>query len=629
MKPETEEDRKMNLRQVSKLRSLLGIIRIAAACFVLWGAVPTSLRAATITVCSTGDNGPGTLRAALASASNGDTIDLYSCAFGTILLTSGQLVVTNSVSIIGPGGNIVKISGNSSYRVFYVASNTTVTIAGLLITDGSASSGGGGIWNDQSTLTVSNCSVSGNYGGAGGGILNNSGTLTLTASTLSGNSAYVFAGTSYGAGIYNAGALSVIASTLSSNVNGYHYSYSTRGGGIFNLASITVTDCTFSGNADGFVGGGIYNYGGTGTVSASTLSGNSAPWGGAINNDASGLLTVINCALSGNLASGQSGGGIDNGGTATITVKNCTLSDNAASDRGGGIVNFGTMTVSASTLSGNSAVKGGGINNYLAVLTVSNSTISGNSATGQGGGILNTNGTLTVMACTLNGNSALNGGGILNAGPSAQMQIGNTILNAGDSGGNITNAPGTLVFLSRGYNLSSDPAGGHEESTGSGGLLSATGDIRNTDPMLGPLADNGGPTFTHALLPGSPATHQGKSFGLTADQRGFPRPYPNPCISNPPGGDGSDIGAFVVQTNCELVAFQTSAIQQIGSSKDLRLTFPTVLGSNYVVQTRSNMVSGSWTSLPGTNTGIGVVMQSIVTNALTAPQGFYRIQQLP
>ena len=85
----------------------------------------------------------------------------------------------------------------------------------------------------------------------------------------------------------------------------------------------------------------------------------------------------------------------------------------------------------------------------------------------------------------------------------------------------------------------------------------------------------------------------------------------------------------MAQTNCEFVAFQTTAIQRIGSSEDLRLTFPTVLGSNYVVQTRSNMVSGSWRSLPGTNTGIGVVIQYIVTNALTAPQGFYRIQQLP
>jgi hypothetical protein len=90
-----------------------------------------------------------------------------------------------------------------------------------------------------------------------------------------------------------------------------------------------------------------------------------------------------------------------------------------------------------------------------------------------------------------------------------------------------------------------------------------------------------------------------------------------------------DIGAFEVQQMCRSVVFEATAIKQIGTGNDLRLRYPTLSGNNYVVQTRSNMVSGSWTSLPGTNTGIGVIMQSIVTNALAAPQGFYRIQQRP
>lgn len=106
---------------------------------------------------------------------------------------------------------------------------------------------------------------------------------------------------------------------------------------------------------------------------------------------------------------------------------------------------------------------------------VSDSTISGNSATGNGGSIYNTQ-----------------------AGGSATLELGNAILNTGISGENIFNDGGTVT--SHGYNLSSDDGGGY---------LTASGDQINTDPLLGPLQDNGGPTFTHALLPGSPVIDTG------------------------------------------------------------------------------------------------------------------------
>ena len=90
---------------------------------------------------------------------------------------------------------------------------------------------------------------------------------------------------------------------------------------------------------------------------------------------------------------------------------------------------------------------------------------------------------------------------------------------------------------SNGYNLSNDDGGS---------ILTATGDRINTDPMLGPLQDNGGPTFTHALLPGSPAIDAGKNFAAgTTDQRGSGsvRTFDNASIANANGGDGTDIGA--------------------------------------------------------------------------------------
>jgi hypothetical protein len=239
--------------------------------------------------------------------------------------------------------------------------------------------------------------------------------------------------------------------------------------------------------------------------------------GGGIYNDRA-TLTVSSCTISGNSANGGGGGGIYNdgpGGSATLTITNCTISDNSAViGYGAGITNNGgTLTIANSTLSGNSAgFDGGGISNF-GVLTITNSTVSANSSLGDAGGIYNGNQTVTITNSTLSGNFCgtslyYHGGGIFNEG--GTVKIGGTILNAGPSGENIYNVNEYGPVISLGYNLSSDNGDGH---------LTATGDRINSDPMLGPLQNNGGPTFTHLPASNSPAIDAGDPI-LGMDQRG-------------------------------------------------------------------------------------------------------------
>ena len=223
---------------------------------------------------------------------------------------------------------------------------------------------------------------------------------------------------------------------------------------------------------------------------------------------------------------GNASGGIDNENNATLTITNCTISGNVAG-LGGGTFNNGMLTITSTTISGNFSSNGGAVyNSGGGTLTITNSTVSGNSAS-SGGGIFNI-AAFAITNSTLSSNSAALGGGIFST---ETVEIGNTILNAGKSGANIVNSGGTVT--SHGYNLSSDDGGG---------VLTGPGDQINTNPLLGPLQDNGGPTFTHALLPGSPAIDAGDPNFTPPpyyDQRGpnFSRVRDNRI----------DVGSFEVQ----------------------------------------------------------------------------------
>ena len=224
----------------------------------------------TLTVINTLDSGPGSLRAAIAAAGSGDTVDVSNLSGQTIDLTGGELVLNKSLTIQGPSApnSPVTIDGVSS-RVFEVdGSKTNVTLNSLDLigsigsADNPASAGaadgqGGAIWNGG-TLTLTACNLSGNQSATQGGAIWNGGTLTLTACNLSSNSCYGDAldSVALGGGIFNAytATATVTGSSLTDNVAG-------QGGGVYNDGTMTLSGSTVSGNVagNGGLGGGIFN----------------------------------------------------------------------------------------------------------------------------------------------------------------------------------------------------------------------------------------------------------------------------------------------------------------------------------------------------------------------------------
>lgn len=286
-------------------------------------------------------------------------------------------------------------------------------------------------------------------------------------------------------------------------------------------ANVTITGMTMRNGSGSGDGGAIYHCSGALTLEDVVLEGNSVRgpylngYGGAIYNCAGSFLTIIDSTIRNNSA--EVGGAICNGGI--LTILNSTFNDNTALQlRGGGaIFNYGTLHVSNGTFGGNTAAGGvgGAIHNgFLGGLVggaqIDNTTISGNTAAaGQPGG-----------------------GGIYNRF-GLPIYVQNTII-----ANNIPHNCGGAQLATEGFNLSSDQSCD----------LDGAGDLNGVDPALGPLQNNGGPTWTMALRFGSPAIDAGNRSGcrdwlgrrIATDQRGMPRP-------DPKEPRGCDIGAYESQ----------------------------------------------------------------------------------
>lgn len=465
-------------------------------------------------LCDTGSapflTGICTLRAAIQQANATVGPDAITLPAGVYTLTrvgtgedeadTGDLDITDDMTIIGANAATTIVDGLTFDRVFDILPGATVTIQDVTIQNGDTASvivvivGGGvtgigaGIRN-MGTLTLTDVDVKDNAAdeSAGGGIANQ-GSLTMSGGTISDNSAR-----DAGGGIFN---LDSGTATLN-NVTVSDNTVERRGGGIATLGSLTLTDSTVSGNTANRQGAGIFSGGGTLTLTTSTIRDN-----------------VLD-------APGSFGGGIYN--TGALTMDQSTIRDNTARKGGGGLFHSSdasTATLTKSTISGNTlalqGMGGGGIYNR-GPMSLTNVTITGNQApAGYGAAIRNNAGaTLQVVNSTIFNNVGINM--IHNLG-SATFK--NTIVGGG------TGTTTKSVVTSQGYNLESASSCGFTEPT----------DLVNTDPLLGPLQLNApGNTETHALLVGSPAVDAGTCAGAPAtDQRGVARPKGATC----------DIGAF-------------------------------------------------------------------------------------
>jgi uncharacterized repeat protein (TIGR01451 family) len=453
-------------------------------------------------------------------------------AGGGVRAFGGSLSLQNNTRVLG---NTAATAGGGIAIEFAIATPTTVTITGGLIDGNTANGswptwgGGGGLANldvnGAGSVRLNGVIISNNRapsGGDGGGIFNR-GTLLMTGGELRGNSALSGGGLANGTGTLTGG-------------------------------TATLTNVAIENNTAPFFGGGISNFtpAGSSVTSAVTLTGSTVrnnratgtganEGGGIVNGAASSLTVQGGSVIDGNTA-GTSAGGIRNDGTLILDMS--TVSNNSA-DIGGAIYTGGPATITGSTLSGNTADRVGAIRIVAgATTTITNSTLSGNTAMSAGGGAIDVSGTANLDGVTIAGNTGMPGG----ISSDGRVVILNSII-AGNQRpdaafSECTGLTGSIWQIGRTL-VGADP----------GCFIAAphpTGKVRTVNPadvftqVLGPLAANGGPTATHALLPGSIAIDAGDDIAPcpSTDQRGDPRPADG-------DGDGTapcDVGAYEQQT---------------------------------------------------------------------------------
>jgi parallel beta helix pectate lyase-like protein len=486
---------------------------------------------------------PCTLRAAIETVNGflpaGSTIDVPAAYSGAqaIKLTLGQLDLTRSQGIEstgGPGSATLEAQGAS--RVMQVAQGASVTLSGLTIGHGNPRGDGGGIRN-LGSLALDGVLVRDNQvsGFRGGGVYT-TGSLTMKGGAVSGNQALASPGGGLGGGVY-----------------------------VFDGGSLTAAGTSFTGNTAGAVGGGIRDRGAA-DLDGVTVSGNSAAAGGGIAVRGPGSLQLKKSTVSRNASAGASrtgggGGLLAEAGTNLTMIDGLLAGNSVGSGVGGGmLVLDGTAALTNDTFSDNSAPVGGAIAQGGAAPAPGTASSApeqtmqdaikgiGSLTASENAAVVGTKEkvrtapaspappeAVTLQSSTAAGNSANFAGGLFNQ-LGRMLTVHSSIVAGNAAPGGSPNCSSALTSL--GYNVeNADDCG-----------FTATGDMQGTNPMLGALGSNGGPTQTLAIFAASPAIDSGDPAcpPTAGDQRGVSRPQGARC----------DIGAFeaVLTTPAALAA---------------------------------------------------------------------------
>lgn len=417
------------------------------------------------------------------------------------------------------------------------------------IADGGASGGGGGIYN-AGTLIGTGLYFEANDSGGGGGSIHNTGVLTVTNSRIYRNRGYG------SGGIFN----ELTGAAELHNVDFIENRIGLGGGAaIFNGGSIKITSSLFDRNAGD--GGTVFNAGEL-IMDQVTFTRNDMGSRGTIESYR-GFLDVTRSAFIDNQA-GQSGA-IYLGEEMEATISDSVFEDNTGNQSGGAImVDGGTLVLRNTTIRGNQSYKGGGIYNNGGVVEIYESALSGNTGQAGGGAIYNI-GEIIVENSTISGNEGSPGGGIMQEDGYATFDF--VTISANRYSG-VNALAGTLDFrnsilagntavvnpdCSADLDVTIESRGGNVVGIANGCAWPLdVGDVvgfnyEPVDAKLGPLADNGGPTRTHALLAGSPAIDLAGVIGCpSTDQRGVDRPVGDSCDSGSYEGSASNLMQYKV-----------------------------------------------------------------------------------
>ncbi|QDT11229.1 beta strand repeat-containing protein [Stieleria marina] len=381
------------------------------------------------------------------AGTNGDVIinlgiDTWQTVDGGIRFLADDVAV--------PAANVSELLAGGTYLNIHSTNNPGGEVRGQ-VTFPATMGSGGGILNDQGSVTILNSSISDNVASrAGGGIESNVGTTTLSGVNLdrniAGASGAATPGNGGGLHITGAGNATISGGTVNDNRAGREGGGLWNGSGVMTVNGTTISDNTASGPAADDGGGGIFNNGGdlqltSVSIANNTADGASSSGGGILN--LGGSLSVVDSSITGNEAN-RAGGGIETTGGSTVSITNSAIDFNSlvaatvAPGNGGGIHigGDGAVTVSGGSVSDNEAIEGGGLwNSSAGTLTVDGTTVSGNTAV-AGGGIYNdaaaadADQTFSLDFIPLNGSSVTGTGSVTVSSPTATTRTIRVVIDA-------------------------------------------------------------------------------------------------------------------------------------------------------------------------------------------------------